>query len=92
MMEKQFFPPLVVAIAAVLVFATGELCSAMPSYARQSGVSCFDCHSKTITPLEAMKPATEDTSVAYSVPVMPGVGAGFSITASDTNNFRLVSF
>ncbi|VAX21263.1 hypothetical protein MNBD_NITROSPINAE01-1298 [hydrothermal vent metagenome] len=85
-MRKLVFSPVALVITAVLVFATGNLCSAMPNYARQSGVSCFDCHSKTVNPVGKMKPVTSDTPSAYSVPVAKGVGAGFSIHTSQTES------
>ncbi len=86
-MRKHFFSPVVLVITVVLVFATGELCSAMPNYARQSGVSCFDCHSKTTNPVRKMKPVTGDTPSAYSVPVTTkGVDAGFSIHTDQTES------
>ena len=57
--------------AFVLAAASGPPAFAMPNYARETGVSCFSCHSQPARKLGAVDPLMEPDAggVVYSVPV-----------------------
>lgn len=80
LMRNFLYLPLAAAMAVVSLAVWASSAHAMPNYARETGVSCFTCHSKPAKKLGALDPLlNEDNgSFVYSAPVGE-INAGLSI-------------
>ncbi|VAX22516.1 hypothetical protein MNBD_NITROSPINAE04-1148 [hydrothermal vent metagenome] len=80
-MRKFSFSALTIAVSAVVIVLGSGYSSAMPNFARESGVSCFSCHTQ---PTKSLKEASLLSNVlpeesVYSAPISEDLKTGISI-------------